>query len=242
MGRTSHDGGYPVPLPSVASPKLLSSVATSGSCERRAKFRTGFCGGIDVGKINLHSSKHPTKKYPTIGVCGLDCGLCPRFYTVGSSRCPGCAGPGFYDKHPTCSFITCCVKNKNLEVCSECSDFPCAKFKSAEEYKQVKESSSYPSCKKILPNLFFIKEQGINKFVEQQKKRIQLLKTMMSKFDDGRSRSAFCKAALFHDLAALANSIEKATEIIKTNRIKQNDMKSKASILRTIINEIPLAE
>jgi hypothetical protein len=205
-------------------------------------FRTGFCGGIDVGNIKLDSIRRPTKQYPTIGACGLDCGLCPRFYTVGPSRCPGCAGPGFYDKRPTCSFITCCVKNKGLEVCSECPDFPCAKFKSAEEYGQVKESSSYPSSKKILPNLCFIKENGIDKFIEQQKKRIQLLETMIDKFDDGRSRSFFCRAALFLDVKALAKAIEKAVETIKTDKIKRNDLKSKARILKTMINEIPLAE
>jgi hypothetical protein len=195
-----------------------------------------------VKKENLNFSNHPTKQYPTIGVCGLDCGLCPRFYTVGSSRCPGCAGAGFHDKHPTCSFITCCVKNKSLEVCSDCSDFPCAKFKSAEEYKQVKESSSYPSYKKVLSNLHSIKQYGIKRFIEQQKKRIKLLETMICKFDDGRSRRFFCKAATFYDLAALANSIEKATKRIKSDKIKQSDMKSKANILKTVISEITLAE
>jgi hypothetical protein len=178
------------------------------------------------------------KKYPTIGVCGLDCGLCPRYYTAGSSRCPGCGGPDFSNKHPSCSFITCCVKKKNLEVCAECSDFPCVKFKSAEESIQVKESSSYPSYKKILPNLYFIKEQGIDKFIEQQNKRIKLLKTMLSKFDDGRSKSFFCKTALFIDIMALENSIEKATEIVKSDKINQTDMKSKANILKNIIGEI----
>jgi hypothetical protein len=195
-----------------------------------------------MGKSNLHSGKHPTKRCPTIGACGLDCGLCPRFYTVGTSRCPGCAGPGFHDKHPTCSFITCCVKNKNLEVCAGCSDFPCAKFKSAEGYEQAKESSSYPSCKKILPNLYFIKEHGINKFMEKQKKRMQLLKTMMDKFDDGRSRGFFCRAAIFHDSTALENSIEKAKEMIKSGKVKQAEMKSRARILKTIIDGIPSAE
>lgn len=143
-------------------------------------------------KSKFNSSKYLTKKYPTIGVCGLDCGLCPRYYTVGSSRCPGCGGPDFLNKHPSCSFITCCVKKKNLEVCAECSEFQCSKFKSNEEYQQVKESSSYPSCKKIIPNLNFIKENGIKKFVEQQKKRIKLLEIMIENFDDGRSKSFFC--------------------------------------------------
>ncbi len=185
------------------------------------------------------SQKRPTKRYPAIAACGLDCGLCPRYYTVGPSKCPGCAGPGFYDKHPTCSFITCCVKNKGLEVCSECSDFPCAKFKSAKEYDQLKESSSYPSSKKIVSNLYFIKEHGIDNFIEQQKKRIKLLGIMIGKFDDGRSRSFFCKAALFHDPAALADSIAKAMKIMKTNTRRQRDMKSKAALLKAIINAIP---
>jgi hypothetical protein len=185
-----------------------------------------------MGKSNV-----VLKKYPTIGVCGLDCGLCPRYYTLGPSRCPGCAGPGFHEKRPTCSFITCCVKKKNLEVCAECSDFPCAKFKSAEEYNHIKESSSYPSCKKILPNLYFIKEYGIKKFIEQQNKRIKLLETMINKFNDGRSRSFFCRAAIFHEPAALENSIEKATKIIKSEKIKQTDMKSKAKILKAILDE-----
>jgi hypothetical protein len=143
-------------------------------------------------KSKFNSGKYLTKKYPTIGVCGLDCGLCPRYYTVGSSRCPGCGGPDFLNKHPSCSFITCCVKKKNLEVCAECSEFQCSKFKSNEEYQQVKESSSYPSCKKVIPNLNFIKEHGIKKFVEQQKKRIELLEIMIENFDDGRSKSFFC--------------------------------------------------
>ena len=143
------------------------------------------------------------KKYPTIGVCGLDCGLCPRYYTVGPSRCPGCSGPDFPNKHPSCSFITCCVKKKNLEVCGECPDFPCPKFKSEEEYRHVKESSSYPPYRKVLPNLHAIKEHGIESFLQQQKRRIELLEKMIKDFDDGRSRSYYCRSAALLDPADL---------------------------------------
>ena len=73
-------------------------------------------------------SERPVKAHPTLGCCGLDCGLCPRYYTVGASRCPGCCGPGFFEKHPSCGYITCCVKRKNLEVCSQCDEFPCSRF------------------------------------------------------------------------------------------------------------------
>ena len=182
------------------------------------------------------------KTYPTIGCCGLDCGLCPRYYTVGHSRCPGCAGPNFFNKHPSCFFITCCVKKKNLEVCAECSEFPCSKFKSNEEYQQLQESSSYPSCKKVIPNLNFIKKHGIKKFIEQQRSRIKLLETMIKNFDDGRSRSFFCKATTLLDLTGLTSSLDKAARKIKTDKIRQNDVKKKAQILKEIIKKTAFKE
>jgi len=184
-----------------------------------------------VGKMNEH-----VKIYPTIGVCGLDCGLCPRYYTVGNSRCPGCCGPEFSSKHPSCSFITCCVKKKGLEVCAECSDFPCPKFKSDEEYQQLKESSSYPSYKKVMPNLNFIKEHGVERFVAEQKKRIKLLETMIGDFDDGRSRSFYCKSAALLDLTTLENSLDKAIQKTKTDNIKPGDTKARAKMLKGILS------
>ena len=181
----------------------------------------------------------PLKKYPTIACCGLDCGLCPRYYTQGKSRCPGCCGPGFFKVHPSCSFITCCIKKKGLEVCGECPEFPCSKFKSEKEYQQWWEgSSSYPPNKNILPNLNFIKKYGIEKFIEQQKSRMKLLKKMIKNFDDGRSRSFFFRASALLDLKSLTGSIDKATRKIKEEKIRKDDIKSKAKTLKTVINEI----
>jgi hypothetical protein len=182
------------------------------------------------------------KKYPTIGVCGLDCGLCPRYYTAGPSKCPGCAGPDFPRKHPSCSFITCCVKKRNLEVCGECPDFPCPKFKSEEEYQQVKESSSYPPYRKVMPNLHFIREQGIEKFMQQQRRRIRLLERMIHDFDDGRSRSYYCRSAALLDPAGLENSLDAAARRIKADHVKPDDVKTKARILRGILDELALKE
>jgi hypothetical protein len=185
------------------------------------------------------SQKSPDlKRYPTIAVCGLDCGLCPRYYTVGPSRCPGCGGPDFLNKHPSCSFITCCVRKKNLEVCAECSDFPCPKLKTDEEYKQLKGSSSYPPYRKVMPNLNFIREFGIEKFMEQQNKRIKFLKTMIDNYNDGRSRSFYCRAAALIDLKDLEESLEKAIQKIRSDNIKPDNTKIKAKILRDILNEI----
>jgi len=177
------------------------------------------------------------KKIPTIAACGLDCGLCPRFYTNGPSRCPGCGGPDFLNKHPSCSFITCCVKKKNHEVCGECSEFPCAKFKTEEEYKNMTGSSSYPPPRNMIPNLTFIKNNGIQKFVDQQRVRINLLKTMIAQFDDGRSRSYFCRVSALLDTKIIQDSIDQAILKIKTENIQPRDMKRKAKIIRSMLDE-----
>ncbi len=180
----------------------------------------------------------PTKRYPTIAPCGLDCGLCPRYYTAGPSRCPGCAGPGFFDKHPGCSFITCCVRDRQLEACGECPDFPCAKFKTAEERAQVPESSSYPIYAHAWPNLWLIREHGIEDFVQRQAKRLRVLEAMLSEFDDGRSKSFLCKAAGTYEVKALRGAIAKARRTIASDAIEPADRKGRAVVLRKQIQQL----
>ncbi len=177
-------------------------------------------------------SAEQLKTYPTIGVCGLDCGLCPRYYTKGPSRCPGCGGMGFSQKHPSCSFITCCVKKKRLEVCGQCLEFPCSKFKSEEEYRRVEASSSYPPYSKVLSNQKLIRDEGIAKFMEIQETRIGLLLTIIDEFDDGRSRSFFCRAAALLDVETLRSSLNKAR--------KADLGSSRAKTLRSILGEAGL--
>jgi hypothetical protein len=177
------------------------------------------------------------KKHPTIAPCGLDCGLCPRFYTVGPSRCPGCAGPDFFTKHPSCSFITCCVKEKNLEVCAECPTFPCSKFKTEKEYQRMKDSPSYPPLRKVMPNLTFIKKHGLEKFLERQNVRMTFLRTMIDKYDDGRSKGYYCRVSALLDPRRLKSSIEMAALKVKAEHIKQSDVKARAKILRAVLDE-----
>ena len=100
----------------------------------------------------------------------------------------------------------------------------------------MEESSSYPSYKKVMPNLDFIKKHGIEKFVEQQKKRVRLLETMIENFDDGRSKSFFCKAATLLDLTSLENSLVAASEKIISNRtiLKPKQKFSRASLTKLL--------
>jgi hypothetical protein len=127
------------------------------------------------------------KKNSTIGCCGIDCGLCPRFYTKGDSVCPGCGGLNFKDKHPSCGYLTCCAIKNRFEVCSYCKDYPCDKFDS-----ERKGFDSFVTHRKVFDNLNDIKTAGIAKFIDQQKIRMGLLQNLLNIFDDGRSKSFFC--------------------------------------------------
>lgn len=176
------------------------------------------------------------KTYPTIGVCGLDCALCLRYYTAGTSRCPGCFGLDFAAKHPSCSFITCCVKKKNLEVCAQCLEFPCLKFEGAGK------GDSFLTYRKVMPNLEFIKKRGIEKFIERQKKRTGLLEEMLEDFDDGRSKSFYCLAATLLKIPDLEKALPCARQEIKINKVETEDIKAKAKILKKILNEIAFKE
>jgi len=179
--------------------------------------------------------EHPIKNYPTIGCCGLDCGLCPRYYTIGSSRCPGCCGPNFFNKHPSCSYITCCVKKKRLEVCAECDEFPCSKFESWLE--NGGEYDSFLTHKKAEPNLDFIRTYGLERFIGQQRKRIELLEKMLNNFDDGRSKSFYCIATTLLPISDLETSLEKTEQRLKADKINLDDTRIKSKILKEFLNE-----
>jgi hypothetical protein len=131
----------------------------------------------------------PGKVFPVIGCCGIDCGLCPRYYTAGASQCPGCGAPGFRDKHPACGALSCCVGSRGCEVCADCGDYPCKRFE-AEKAGQ----DSFVTHRRISDNLSEIRRGGIDAFIAQQRRRITALECLLEKADDGRSKSFYCLA------------------------------------------------
>ncbi len=170
------------------------------------------------------------KKYPTVACCGLDCGLCPTFNATGTSKCPGCCGPNFFEKHPSCSIITCCVKQKKFETCGECNEFPCSKI------ERWDQGDSFISHKKSLINLRSIKEGGIEAFVEQQKKRMAVLDEFLNQYNEGRSKSFYCIAAALLSIPILEESLANAKQKIIAEKININDIKAKSVILKKYID------
>ena len=168
------------------------------------------------------------KKYETIGVCGIDCGLCPRFYTKGNSACSGCGGLEFKEKHPSCGTLTCCVIKNGFETCADCENFPCSRFKT-----ESTGSDSFVTHKKMFSNLENIKANGIRHFIEKQKIRIDILNDLLTSCDDGRAKSFFCQTCALLPLDKLQeihNESQKAVPNV--------ELKEKSKFVKKLITEI----
>jgi len=143
------------------------------------------------------------RNHPTIGACGIDCGLCPRYYTAGDSKCPGCGGPDFTLKHPSCKILNCVMRDHHVTICSECPEFPCEIIASWDQ------GDSFVSHQNCVFHLQSINKTGYSPYLTTQAKRITLLEELLKDYDDGRSKSFYC-------LASSLLSIESIETLLKT--------------------------
>lgn len=105
-----------------------------------------------------------------IAPCGLDCSLCKRALAQ-TDPCAGCRGS---DEHKPafcssgCGIILCRRRKENGYVfCDECPDFPCDDVME----KEHRYTSKYPLCESPLQNLRSIRENGMEAFLESQRKQ-----------------------------------------------------------------------
>ena len=173
----------------------------------------------------------PLKKYPIVGVCGLECGLCPRYHTEGPSRCPGCGGEGFGQKHPSCGFITCCVKQRGFEVCAHCADGKtCERLKG--NLVAAETVDSFISYRPLAANLAFIRENGLEAFVGGEREKLKLLRYLIENYDDGRSKSYYCLSCQLLPPDKLKEVVVEAEKSVSKNL----GLKEKARLLKTAIS------
>lgn len=145
---------------------------------------------------------YKTRSYPEFAACGLNCGLCPRYYTDGTSRCPGCAGDGFNESHCSCGMLSCCQR-KGLEYCFECDEYPCKK------YDNEGEKDSFITHKNILSNAVKAKKIGIEAYKAELNEKIKILQDLLKNYDDGRRKSFFCTAVNLLELNDIKTIIER---------------------------------
>lgn len=109
-----------------------------------------------------------------IAPCGMDCAICSGYLALKNDvrkkgvRMPYCKGCRPRDKK--CSFLKkrCeLLLNNKVEFCYECEKFPCDNLKHIDKRYQTLFRMS------VIDNLNFIKENGLAKFLESQRKKWQ---------------------------------------------------------------------
>jgi len=160
--------------------------------------------------------KQYTRETPQFSLCGLNCSLCPRYRTTGSSRCPGCGGEDFYEKHPSCGVISCSLRHGGVAYCFNCSEYPC------DRYTRENDKDSFLSYMNVTKDMESAKTEGLDSYLEQLAKRSDVLDVLLQDWDNGRLKSYFCVAAnllsvkdLEHamsELSGIANNLKNSSE------------------------------
>ena len=63
-----------------------------------------------------------------------------------------------------------------------------------------------------------------------------MLERMLADFDDGRSKSFYCKSVALLDLATLEQSLDRAIQKIEAGNTNPSDARTKANALRGILS------
>ncbi len=170
------------------------------------------------------------REVPLFSLCGLNCGLCPRYHTDGTSKCPGCGGQDFHLKHPACAVITCNKKHDNVEYCFQCSYFPC------DRYTRANEADSFITYRKVLTDFEKARLQGLEKYQEELNEKINILQDLLERFNDGRRKSFYCNAVNLMDILDLKEIMEKiSVEFSGDEDGKELELKEKANRIVSLL-------
>jgi len=106
-----------------------------------------------------------------IAPCGMNCALCAGYLALKNNvksqgirmiTCQGCRPRG-----KQCAYLKkqCPKLNGEITFCFECTDFPCHRLKTIDSRYRSRYRMSF------IDNLTFIKEYGLERFLEDQKKK-----------------------------------------------------------------------
>jgi len=164
------------------------------------------------------------------GVCGLYCGLCPRFQSKAPSRCLSCH---LGEQHSYCSVYRCCVTKRGLFTCADCDEYPCERLL---RVLGVEEGlDSFISHKPALPNLERIREAGLETYLEEQQERRLLVEHLLANYNEGRSMSFFCAASALMPPDLIRQAIGEMERMLASKQVDDSNIKAQAKAMRSSI-------
>jgi len=167
------------------------------------------------------------------GVCGLYCGLCPRYQSKAPSRCLSCH---LGEQHSYCSVYRCCVTKRGLFTCADCDEYPCARL--LRVLGVEKGLDSFISHKPAFPNLNRIREAGLEIHLEEQRERRLLVEHLLANYNEGRSMSFYCAACALMPPALIRQAIGEMEGMLASGQVDGSNLKAKAKAMRAIVQDL----
>ena len=111
--------------------------------------------------------KMSTEKIDTamFAPCGMNCLVCYK-HCYHKKPCAGCLNSDIgKPEHCRKCKIKDCIKGKGLSYCFECPDYPCKLIKNLEKSYNKRYQTS------LMTNSEFVRQHGLERFMEQQKEK-----------------------------------------------------------------------
>ena len=166
--------------------------------------------------------KEYKRSYPLFSLCGLNCGLCPRYQSDGTSKCPGCGGKDFHLQHPSCAVINCSKKHGDVEYCFQCKDYQCNR------YEKPSEQDSFITYRNVIRDMRKALEYGIEQYQLELNEKTLFLVYLISNYNDVRRKSFYCIAVNLLELADLHDIEERMQKLDDTIPQKEKIKKIEA--------------
>lgn len=128
-----------------------------------------------------------------LSLCGLNCGLCSMKL---GGHCSGC-GNG----NQSCKIAGCSLEHGGVSYCFQCPEYPC------DQYLHINDYDSFITHQNQKANLERAKAIGMNRYNEEQRERVRILKLLLAHYNDGRRKTFFCLAANLLPLSALQTAV-----------------------------------
>lgn len=134
----------------------------------------------------------------------------------------------------SCKIYNCCVKKNGFVTCADCRDWPCDKFDGFFEW------DSFVTHKVCRPNLERIKAVALREWFKEQGKKRAVLEKLLANYNDGRSRSFYCTATALMPIDLIKEAVNEANKIVADKKVTDSDVKARAKILRSIVQDSAL--
>ncbi len=162
----------------------------------------------------------------SFSLCGLNCGLCSMHL---DGYCPGCGGGA---GNQSCAIAKCSLQHDKVEFCFLCSEYPCWRYEGIDEY------DSFITHQHQLKDIIKVQEMGIESYCEEQRKKSEILKMLLSGYNDGRRKTFYCVAVNLLPLQDIENVMKHVAE----DSLDNLTMKEKAEIIVSFFQDIAIKQ